>query len=90
VIHLLISFFLILLYRFLTFISHKYILTEDTVLVAVKTSKQTMYPNGYPGPPPILPTAEEQGMMKEQLISELLERIPGESDVDFLMERALG
>jgi len=62
--------------RFLTYGSHKYIVTEEAVLSAVKTSKQTLYPNGYPGPPPMMPTPEEQGMMKEQVISQLLDRVP--------------
>ena len=64
-------------HRLVNYGSHKYVFNEDTVLAAVKTSKETLYPNGYPGPAPTIPTVEEQGMMKEKVISQVLERVPG-------------
>lgn len=65
----------------MVYTSRKYVLTEDTVLAAVKASKDTLFPNGYPGPAPAIPTVEEQAMMKEKVISQVLERVPGECRV---------
>ncbi|KLO13949.1 hypothetical protein SCHPADRAFT_939944 [Schizopora paradoxa] len=74
--------------RLVDYASGKYILTEDTVLVAVKASKETLFPNGYPGPSPVIPTAEEQGVMREKVISQVLERVPGWAAVMVLGPKA--
>ncbi|KAF9535806.1 PXA domain-containing protein [Crepidotus variabilis] len=37
------------------------------ILNTVKTAKKTLFPNGYPGPPPVEPTLEEQMEMRRKL-----------------------
>ncbi|KIJ45490.1 hypothetical protein M422DRAFT_250809 [Sphaerobolus stellatus SS14] len=39
-------------------------------------SKKTLFPNGYPGPPPIDPTPEEQIILRERLETRLLTMLP--------------
>ncbi|TFK76884.1 hypothetical protein BDN72DRAFT_830053 [Pluteus cervinus] len=38
-------------------------------LNTTRTAKRTLFPNGYPGPPPIDPTPEEQAHMHSQLVN---------------------
>ena len=42
-------------------------LSPLSVLHVTRTAKNTMFPNGYPGPPPIEPTPEEQAALRESL-----------------------
>ena len=46
------------------------------MLTVVRLSKQTLFPNGYPGPPPVDPTAEEQVVLREQLVKRITEWLP--------------
>ena len=46
------------------------------MLSVVRVSKRTLFPNGYPGPPPVDPTAEEQVVIREEVIKRLTERVP--------------
>jgi hypothetical protein len=39
-------------------------------------SKKVLFPDGYPGPPPIEPTPEEQVLMREQLEKRLFDLVP--------------
>ncbi|KAL5534310.1 hypothetical protein ACEPAG_772 [Sanghuangporus baumii] len=57
--------------RFLIYMLHTYVMTEERLITIVKLSKQTLFPNGYPGPPLVIPTPEEQAVIKEQLIREI-------------------
>ena len=41
-------------------------------------SKKTLFPNGYPAPPPPDPTPEEQIILRERLEMRLLSILPGE------------
>ncbi|KAF9454917.1 hypothetical protein P691DRAFT_654969 [Macrolepiota fuliginosa MF-IS2] len=43
-------------------------LSPGFILNLVRLSKRTMFPNGYPGPPLIEPTAEEQMALREKLV----------------------
>lgn len=46
------------------------------MLAVVRLSKQTLFPNGYPGPRPVDPTAEEQVVIRERLVKRLVEWVP--------------
>lgn len=39
-------------------------------------AKKVMFPNGYPGPPPVEPTIEEQVILREQLEKRLFGLVP--------------
>ncbi|KAF9243784.1 PXA domain-containing protein [Melanogaster broomeanus] len=52
------------------------VLSASSMLSIVRLSKRTLFPNGYPGPPPIDPTPEEQIIIREQLIKRIAERFP--------------
>jgi hypothetical protein len=42
----------------------------------VLQSKKVLFPNGYPGPPPVDPTPEEQVLLREQLEKRLFNLLP--------------
>ncbi|KAJ3501194.1 hypothetical protein NMY22_g19009 [Coprinellus aureogranulatus] len=44
-------------------------LSPAFILNVTRTSKRTMFPNGYPGPPPIEPTSEEQAHLRAKLLA---------------------
>ena len=48
-------------------------MTAPRITQIVATSKKVLFPNGYPSPPPIDPTPEEQVIMREQLETRLLD-----------------
>jgi len=56
-------------------------MTEQRVLMVVKLSKQTLFPNGYPGPPPTIPSPEEQALLKEELIQQLKQMTSREQSI---------
>ncbi|KAH8120247.1 hypothetical protein DFH11DRAFT_1559046 [Phellopilus nigrolimitatus] len=62
--------------RLLVYLLQTFIMTEHRVITIVKLSKQTLFPGGYPGPPPVIPTPEEQVLLKEQLVRQIEEHIP--------------
>ena len=64
--------------RLLIYSLHSFVLTEQRVLMVVKLSKQTLFPNGYPGPPPTVPSPEEQTLLKEELVQQLEQMTPRE------------
>ncbi|KXN89819.1 PXA domain protein 1 [Leucoagaricus sp. SymC.cos] len=43
-------------------------LSPGFILNLVRLNKRTMFPNGYPGPPPIDPTPEEQVVLRRRLV----------------------
>ncbi|KAG8798196.1 hypothetical protein FRC17_007540, partial [Serendipita sp. 399] len=43
---------------------------------AVSQGKKVLFPNGYPGPPPVEPTPEEQILIREQLEERLCSLVP--------------
>ena len=58
--------------RFVPFMLQAQI-TAPRITQVVATSKRVLFPNGYPSPPPIDPTPEEQVIMREQLETRLLD-----------------
>lgn len=55
---------------------YTHVLSASSMLSVVRLSKRALFPNGYPGPPPVDPTAEEQVAIREQLIQRLAEWPP--------------
>jgi hypothetical protein len=45
------------------------LLSPAFVLNIIRTSKRTLFPNGYPGPPPVDPTPEEQAELRARLVA---------------------
>ena len=64
-----------LLNRFVPYMLQAQI-TAPRITQIVATSKKVLFPNGYPSPPPIDPTPEEQVIMREQLETRLLDLLP--------------
>ncbi|GLB36367.1 putative PXA domain containing protein [Lyophyllum shimeji] len=44
-------------------------LSPAFILSTTRTAKRTLFPNGYPGPPPIEPTPEEQAEIRARLVA---------------------
>ena len=55
---------------------YTYVLSTSSILAVVRLSKRTLFPNGHPGPPPVDPTAEEQVVIREELVKRIAERLP--------------
>ncbi|KAG1769636.1 PXA domain-containing protein [Suillus occidentalis] len=62
--------------RLLTHLLYTRILCASYMLFVLRLSKRTLFPNGYPGPPPIDPTPEEQTIIHQQLLRRLREQVP--------------
>ncbi|KAG2123573.1 PXA domain-containing protein [Suillus clintonianus] len=62
--------------RLLTHLLYTRILCASSILFVLRLSKRTLFPNGYPGPPPIDPTPEEQIIIRQQLLRRLREQVP--------------
>lgn len=63
--------------RLLCYVLYTYMLSASSMLSVVRLSKRALFPNGYPGPPPVDPTAEEQVVIREELVKRIAERLPG-------------
>ena len=44
-------------------------LSPALILATIKTAKRTLFPNGYPGPPPVDPSLEEQAELRTRLLA---------------------
>ncbi|KAF7319955.1 PXA domain-containing protein [Mycena kentingensis (nom. inval.)] len=44
-------------------------LSPKLLLTTIRNAKRTLFPNGYPAPPPIDPTPEEQAQMRARLLA---------------------
>lgn len=62
--------------RLLTHVLYTQILSTSSILFLLRLSKHTLFPNGYPGPPSIDPTPEEQTIIHQQLLGRLREQVP--------------
>jgi hypothetical protein len=47
----------------------RHFLSPTFILNITRLSKRTMFPNGYPGPPPMEPTPEEQAQIRAKLLA---------------------
>lgn len=68
---------------------YTYVLSASSMLSVVRLSKQTLFPNGYPGPAPVDPTEEEQVAIREQVVKRIAERVPGLARTGLLGEGAV-
>ncbi|KAF8527857.1 PXA domain-containing protein [Hysterangium stoloniferum] len=60
----------------LPYILFTHIINPPQLTRIIAISKQTLFPNGYPGPPPVEPSPEEQIVLREQLEARLLTILP--------------
>lgn len=65
-----------LFYRLLPHFLSTKLLTPARLTNIVVLSKKILFPNGYPGPPPVVPTLEEQAALRSNLERRLMELIP--------------
>lgn len=75
--------------RLLCYVLYSYVLSTSSILSVVRLSKQTLFPNGYPGPAPVDPTAEEQIAIREDVVKRIAERVPGLARTVLLGEAAV-
>ena len=45
------------------------LLSPSFILSTTRTAKRNLFPNGYPGPPPVEPSPEEQAEIQSRLIA---------------------
>ncbi|KAG2160096.1 PXA domain-containing protein [Suillus bovinus] len=62
--------------RLLNHLLYTRILCASSIVFVIRLSKRTLFPNGYPGSPPIDPTPEEQIAIRQQLLRRLREQVP--------------
>ncbi|KAG2370207.1 PXA domain-containing protein [Suillus spraguei] len=62
--------------RLLTYLLYTRILCASSLIFVLRLSKRTLFPSGYPGPPVIDPTPEEQIIIHQQLLRRLREQVP--------------
>ncbi|KAG1716802.1 hypothetical protein ID866_400 [Astraeus odoratus] len=71
------SFFRTFINNLLSYMLYDQVLSAPSMLRIVRLSKRTLFPNGYPGPPPVDPGPEEQLVIRQQLIRRVSEMLPG-------------
>ena len=74
--------------RALPYFLYNHALSTSRLTQIIVLSKKTLFPNGYPGPPPPDPTIEEQIILRERLETRLLTILPSEYPV-FIWHLAL-
>ncbi|EPQ60912.1 hypothetical protein GLOTRDRAFT_135510 [Gloeophyllum trabeum ATCC 11539] len=62
--------------KFLPYMLYKHALSSAQITNIVRIAKNTLFPNGYPAPPPIDPTPEEQILIRQNLEKRILEKVP--------------
>ncbi|KAH7912563.1 PXA domain-containing protein [Hygrophoropsis aurantiaca] len=62
--------------RLLTHMLYTHALSPPSMLTVLRLSKRTLFPNGYPGPPPADPSPEEQFIIRQQLTKRIRECMP--------------
>ncbi|KAF8845426.1 hypothetical protein BDN67DRAFT_1065284 [Paxillus ammoniavirescens] len=62
--------------KLLSHFLYTHVLSAPSMLSIIRLSKSTLFPHGYPGPPPIDPTPEEQFIIRQQLVKRMAERFP--------------
>ncbi|KIK26504.1 hypothetical protein PISMIDRAFT_8866 [Pisolithus microcarpus 441] len=63
-------------FSLLSYVLYNRVLSFPSILSLVRLSKRTLFPNGYPGPPPVDPTPEEQVMIRRRLIRRVSGMLP--------------
>lgn len=67
--------------RLLPYLLYTHILAPAMLANIVRNARKTLFPEGWPGPPPVDPTPEEQVEMRETLRRRLVERTPGRQSI---------
>ncbi|KDQ63855.1 hypothetical protein JAAARDRAFT_118968 [Jaapia argillacea MUCL 33604] len=62
--------------KLLPYMLYTHILSSAQITNVVRIGKRTLFPNGYPAPPPVDPSVEEQAIIRAQLEAKLLEKFP--------------
>ncbi|EGO03136.1 hypothetical protein SERLA73DRAFT_85045 [Serpula lacrymans var. lacrymans S7.3] len=62
--------------RLLSYLLYTQVLSSSSILSVLRLSKRTLFPYGYPGPPPVDPTPEEQIVIRQRLLERLGGRMP--------------
>lgn len=60
------------------YLLYKHVLIQSHIILAIKAGKGALFPNGYPGPPPMDPSLEEQLFLKNQLTLRIEGLLPRE------------
>ncbi|TBU35052.1 PXA domain-containing protein [Dichomitus squalens] len=63
--------------RLLPYLLYTHVLSPATLANTVRSANRALFPEGWPAPPPVDPTPEEQAEMRETLRRRLAERVPG-------------
>lgn len=74
---LLASFLAPFLDKFLPYILYKDALSPSRLVEIIRTAKKSLFPNGYPAPPPVDPTPEEQAVIRERVVARIQQVVPG-------------
>ncbi|KAH9950508.1 PXA domain-containing protein [Amylocystis lapponica] len=61
--------------RLLPYLLYMHVLSAARLADIVRTSRRTLFPDGWPGPSPVDPTPEEQAALREELGRRLLDRV---------------
>lgn len=63
--------------RLLPYLLYTHVLSYARLTGIVRSARNALFPEGWPAPPPVDPTPEEQIAMREQLGRRVLDNIPG-------------
>ncbi|RPD63142.1 hypothetical protein L227DRAFT_543939 [Lentinus tigrinus ALCF2SS1-6] len=63
--------------RLLPYLLYTHLFSPAMLANIVRTARRTLFPEGWPAPPPVDPTPEEQAEMREAVRRRLAERVPG-------------
>ncbi|KAI1797696.1 PXA domain-containing protein [Ganoderma leucocontextum] len=63
--------------RLLPYLLYTHVLPPAMLANVVRNARRALFPEGWPGPPPVDPTPEEQVEMRETLRRRLVDRVPG-------------
>ncbi|OSD06026.1 hypothetical protein PYCCODRAFT_1525951 [Trametes coccinea BRFM310] len=63
--------------RLLPYLLYAHLLCAPTLAAAVRAARRTLFPDGWPAPPPVDPTPEEQAEMRVRVRRRLGEAVPG-------------
>ncbi|KAG8921021.1 hypothetical protein FRC02_000484 [Tulasnella sp. 418] len=78
--------------KLIPYIVHKHVLTPSVLSKIITESTKTLFPesnNGYPGPPPVVPTPEEQVDLRQNVELRLKELIPSIIQTPDMVSRIL-
>ncbi|KAI0082219.1 hypothetical protein K474DRAFT_844283 [Panus rudis PR-1116 ss-1] len=63
--------------RLLPYLLYTHVLCSTTLANTVRIARRSLFPEGWPAPPPLDPTPEEQAEIRQRLEKRLLDVIPG-------------